>query len=337
MKSDLPKVLHPVAGLTMLERVIAVLRDVGVEKSCVVLSEDRAGFESFFERHADLNVAIQKNRQGTGDAVAATAWSFAGVKPASFAAGEALCGAPLTERHVLIMAGDVPAVRPATLRAFIEDVRAKGAAIGVLGMRVPDPKGYGRLLLDGAELKGIVEEKDADAATKKIDVCNTGIFFVQTSVLFELVAKLTPSNAQREYYLTDIVAHARSIGHTAVAYVSDQWQDFAGINDRAQLAAVEGWLVQRRVQELMAAGVTLHLPESQYVEPEVEVGPDTEVGPGCRLYGATRIGRGCRIGAGVTLRDTIVGDRADIGDGAVVGPVSVSAGEFVPALSARTR
>lgn len=314
-----------------------VLNEVGIEKNCVVLSEDRTGFEDFFERNPGLSIAIQKNRQGTGDAVAATAWSFAGVKPAAFAAGEAFRGTPIDASHVLIMAGDVPAVRAATLRAFIDDVRAKGAAVGVLGMRVPDPKGYGRLVLKGAELQGIVEEKDADAETKKINVCNTGIFFVETRVLFELVAQLTPNNAQKEYYLTDIVGHARAQGKGAVAYVSDDWRDFAGINDRAQLADVERWLITRRTQELMASGVTLHQPESQYIEPEVEIGPDTDVAPGCRLFGATRIGRNCRIGAGVTLRDTTVGDRAEIGDGAVVGRVTVGSGEFLPPLSARTR
>lgn len=337
MKSTLPKVLHPVAGRPMLDRMLQILTDAGIKSSVVVLSEDLVGFERFLESHDQLGVAIQQNRQGTGDAVAASAWNFAGVKPAPYAAGRALKGKPIDCKYVLILAGDTPAVRAETLQAFISDVRASGAAVGVLGMRTLEPFGYGRMVTKGRDLLAIVEEKDADAEIKKIDVCNTGVILAEKTALFELLAQLEPNNTQKEYYLTDIVTVAVKRGLKAIAHVSDAWRDFAGINDRAQLATVERWIVDRKIASLAAAGVTCHSPATLYIEPEVAIEADAEIRSGARLAGSTRIASGAVIGAGVSLTNVIVGARAVIGDGSVLSHCSVPAGEHVPPLSARSR
>ena len=185
-------------------------------------------------------------------------------------------------------------------------------------MRLPHPHGYGRMVTDGGQLTAIVEEKDADAATRSITLCNTGIMLARVDALFAALCRLTPNNAQKEYYLTDSVGHARALGYSVYAHESSDWQEFSGINDRIQLAAVESWLMSRKRRELMAEGVTVHLPESVYVEDTVEVGADTLIESGCHLSGNTRIGSNCVIGAGSVLRN-----------------VTIAKGERVPPLSVR--
>jgi len=335
MRSAQPKVLHRVAGRPMLDCVLAALEQAGVSSHCVVLSADLAGFEPFLAAHPDLCVAIQKNRLGTGDAVAAAAWSFTGVRPAPYAAGQAWRGAQIQSEIVVVCAGDVPAVQPEVLRAFIETVRSSNAALGVLGMRLAEPQGYGRLVTQGEQLTAIVEEKDADAATRRIDVCNTGIYAARTEALFDLLHGLRPDNAQREYYLTDCVKLACERGLATLAVVAGDHRDFAGVNDRVQLAEIEAWLVGRKIRQLMAQGVSFRLPGTTYVELAVEAGTDCEVGPGARLCGETRLGDGCQVGAGVTLDDAKVGDGAVIGDGSFIRNCSINSGERVLPLSVR--
>ena len=306
MRSALPKVLHEVAGRPRLEWTLRCLDDAGIDKICLVLSEDRGGFAPFLAKWPDLNVAVQRNRQGTGDAVAAAAWSLAGVQPPPFAAGYAAQGQPLECSYLLIMAGDVPAVQAASLRDFVAAAKASAVPMAVLGMQMADPTGYGRMRISSDVLQDITEEKDADVATRSIDICNTGIYLVDKQLLFALLPGLKPQNAQGEYYLTDCVKLARSQGHRVLAHVASESGQFAGINDRAQLAAVEAMMIRRKRQELLAAGVGLQLPETIYVEPGVEVGNDTLVAAGCHLSGVTRIGRGCVIGAGSILKNIVV-------------------------------
>jgi len=337
MKSALPKVLHPVAGRPMLAWVVSALSAAGAAPACVVLSEHHDSFAPFLAAHPEVRIAVQKNCLGTGDAVAAAAFAFAGATPAPYAAGALVHGAPIACDVVLIAAGDVPAVRGDELAAFLHAFHASGAAVGVLGMRMPQPKGYGRLVTDGGLLEAIVEERDADERIRRIDVCNSGVIAAKSRVLFPLLHALTQENAQREYYLTDIVRHARVRGLDLMVYTTDAWRDFAGVNNRAQLAEVEAWLIARERQALMAGGATLHLPETIYVEADVVVGADSEIGAGARLYAGTRLGAGVRVGPGVTVAGATVGDRAVLGAGSVIEKDCViPAGSHVPPLSVRT-
>ena len=318
MKSALPKVLHPLAGLPMLEWVVEALRSAGIGPLCLVLSEDTQGFDAYLAANKDLSVAIQKNRQGTGDAVAAAAWSFNGVKPAPYAAGHVLQGTPIDARHVLISAGDTPALGAAALNAFVDQALDAKAPISVLGMKIPEPFGYGRMVLDGSKLRAIIEEKDADASTRRIDVVNTGIILAEKELLFDLLAELKPNNSQNEYYLTDCVKLAWQRGLQVHAHVSEAWTEFLGINDRAQLSRVEAVLMRRKLDALMLTGVTVRLPDTVYIDQSVTIAPDAE------------------IGANVTLRGkTDIGARAQIGAGSVLENVRVAAGEKVPPLSVK--
>ena len=306
MKSSLPKVLHPVAGRPMLDWTLTTLARIGTKSVGVVVSDDQPNLLSFLNQRKELCVAVQRNRQGTGDAVAAATTLFAGVKPPPYAAGHKVQGSPITCDYILIMAGDVPAVQSESLLDFVRDAREHSADLAVLGMRVPKPRGYGRMVTRGSELLAIVEEKDADAATRSIDLCNTGIIFARVDVVFAALQLLTPNNAQNEYYLTDCVQHARTLGFRVCAHEAADWQEFGGVNDRAQLADAESWLMARKRRELMLSGVTLRLSDSIYIEEDVVIGADSIIESGCHLSGRTKVGSGCVIGAGSVLKNTVV-------------------------------
>lgn len=246
MKSDLPKVLHKVCGRPMLEWILDALSTTSVNDICLVLGGQLADFSNFLVKFPQTRICIQKNRLGTGDAVAATAICFQGVKTPKFSSGERLRGNAIKVDYLLICAGDTPAIRGEILEEFMTECLDASAELGVLGMNVPNPHGYGRLVLDrNGQLQSIVEEKDADAVTKSLKLCNTGIIFAKADLLFELLDGLTPQNAQGEYYLTDCFAAARQRGLPVFVKATDNYQEFSGVNDPEQLKAVELWMQER--------------------------------------------------------------------------------------------
>lgn len=246
MQSPLPKVLHPVGGKSMLQRIVETLHKSGIGEINVLLGGEIEAFKEFLGRNPDVRISIQKNRLGTGDAVAAAGVGFAGVTSPSYAAGELVRGPQIKATHVLICAGDTPLLQASTLKEFWQACVKQQVKLGVLGMRHPKPKGYGRMILDAQQqLTAIIEEKDADAKTRQIDICNTGVIFAETKYLFELLATINCQNVQNEYLLTDCIAAATKRGQPAYAYISDDWQSFQGVNDREQLGQVEELLRSR--------------------------------------------------------------------------------------------
>ena len=240
MKSDLPKVLLKAAGQSLLERVLLILQTAGIRRTCLVLGGDLEPFNDLLQRYPDLPVCRQVQRRGTGDAAASAAPGFTGVTPPSWSAGELLRGTPLTSAAILICYGDTPCLQPTVIGDFITTCQREESRIGVLGMRHPNPTGYGRLVLDEeGRLEEIVEEKDADDRIRRIDLCNSGIVYAATDFLFHLLARLTPENAQKEYYLTDCFRLAREEGAPATVYITDDYRSFDGVNDPVQLAAAE--------------------------------------------------------------------------------------------------
>jgi bifunctional UDP-N-acetylglucosamine pyrophosphorylase/glucosamine-1-phosphate N-acetyltransferase len=233
---------------------------------------------------------------------------------------------------VLICAGDTPAINPQTIRDFIQAVMGSGRGLGVIGMVMNEPKGYGRMLKtpEGA-LRGIVEERDADAATKQITLCNSGVIFAKTDLLFGLLKDLSPNNAQGEYYLTDIFSQAVKLGHPAYIFETPQELEFQGVNDRLQLAQVETMMLRQRLASLMSHGVTIRLPETVYVEADVVIEPDVTLDPGVQIKGKTRISRNCIIGAQVVLEDAQLGAGVRVGAHAVVTRSSVKSLATIPA------
>ncbi len=244
MNSPLPKVLHDISGQPMISWVFDALEESDVKKICLILSEDLDGFEPFLAKHEEILVAIQSNRLGTGDAVASAAFAFNDVALPPYAAGRLHQGQKASTDAVLICAGDVPAIQAESLKDFLRD--SQGSSLSVLGMRVPDPTGYGRLVVkDGNQLDAIVEEKDADEAIRKITLCNSGIIYAKAEVLFELLSELDNKNSSEEYYLTDCFKLARERGISTHVHVAKDHREFAGVNTQDQLKLLEEWMVTR--------------------------------------------------------------------------------------------
>jgi bifunctional UDP-N-acetylglucosamine pyrophosphorylase/glucosamine-1-phosphate N-acetyltransferase len=329
MKSNTPKVLHEVCGLPVVGWVLRSLAEAGIKDSCLVLSDDLSPFQPLLKEHPNVSVAIQQNRLGTGDAAASCAWSFKNVPVPSYAAGRHQHGKVLDSEYVLICAGDIPAVSSGEYGRFMEFALAEKADLAVLGMDIPEPTGYGRLVTEGNALVKIVEEKDADAATRRITACNTGILFFRTKILFDLLCHLTTNNAQKEYYLTDCVEIARSKGLTCRAFVSANYGMYQGVNDRSQLSAIEELINRRLITRQMTAGVSFKLPATSLIEADVTIGNDTVIDPGFTARGRTMIGSGCRIGPHVTLSNAEIGDGVEIGGQCDIRNTTIASGEKV--------
>jgi bifunctional UDP-N-acetylglucosamine pyrophosphorylase/glucosamine-1-phosphate N-acetyltransferase len=317
MKSDLPKVLHKVGGQTLLGRVMAMVRGCGipdvyvvvghgheeVRKACAKDGADAAGW------------ILQAEQRGTGDAVRATRPTLGAFKGT-----------------VVVLSGDVPLLSRTTLTRFLDAHRASGAPASLISCDLEDPGAYGRVIRRAAgRLARIVEARDANPEEKAVREINTGIYCFDGPTLFEALDKLTPANDQGEYYLTDVFGLVTGKGLTAHVEKLSPPAEFMGINNRVELAQIEGILRERRVRELMIAGVTLLDPNTVYVDEGVEVGPDTVLHPCVTLRGKTKIGRGCEVRSHSVLQDTVMHDgslvkessvltEAIVGKGAQVGP-----------------
>lgn len=245
MGGDIPKVLCNLADKPLIHHVTGKLYGLGIRDICVVVGPDVASY-SVILADKDIRVSIQNQRRGTGDAVAAAAGSFAGVRTPFFADGLHYRGEPISSEYCLVCYGDVPAVPEHDLQKFINEVEAGRHDLGLIAMNHPHPDGYGRVLVDKAgKLAAIVEEKDASPDEKLVKLCNTGIVLVATEVLFRLLDQLNAENAQNEYYLTDIVKIAYDEGLSTHVYQSNDYQSFDGVNTPEQLQAMERWYKSR--------------------------------------------------------------------------------------------
>jgi bifunctional UDP-N-acetylglucosamine pyrophosphorylase / glucosamine-1-phosphate N-acetyltransferase len=296
MRSARPKVLHQVAGQSMLAHVLAAVRSAGGSAVAVVVGPDAGAVSAEATRNAaDADIFVQTERRGTAHAV--------------------LAAAKALERgadDVLVIFGDTPLIRPQTLRRM-RDALANGAAIAVLGFRPKEPTGYGRLVLEGSELVAIKEELDATPAERAIDLCNGGLMAFAGKTAMTILNKIGNDNRKGEFYLTDAIAIARAMSLKAVVIETEE-DDVRGINTKAQLAETEAALQQRLRKAAMDAGVTLVAPETVFLAADTKFGRDVTVEP----YVV--------FGPGVTVEDNAVIrsfshlDHAQVGKGALVGP-----------------
>jgi len=332
MRSERPKPLHVLVGKPMVVWVLDALADCHVDRVAVVVGHGGdAVTKRLVEDAGDrrLEFVEQAAQRGTGDA------TYVGLTG---------LGEDWDEpQDVLVLTGDTPLLRPATIAALVEHHRASDAAATILTARMADPTGYGRIVRGRDErVVGIVEEVDATAEERAIDEVNTGIFCFRRGLLAPALRRIRPDNAQGELYLTDVVGVLADAGHLVATVVADDPDETHGINDRVQLAAAEDTLRRRINHRWMRAGVTMVDPDQTYVDATVELGRDVTVYPGTMLRGACVVGEGCDIGPGAHLTDTVVGaratvtqtvaDRARIGDDAVVGPwAALGPGDEVPA------
>jgi len=308
-RSATPKVLHRVAGRTLLGHVLGALAPLGLQRVLVVVSPDGedvvaevAGWDALIA--APVTTVVQPEQRGTGDAL-----------------DVALAALPDDVTRVLVLPGDTPLLRPETLAALLAVDPA--LALGMLTTELDDPQGYGRVLRaeDGTVL-GIVEDRDADATQRRIREINAGMYVLDRAVVQPLVAALGSDNAQGERYLTDVVAALAADGDGTAA-VSAPAAEVAGVNDRVQLAEAAAVLRRRHLERLMRAGVSIIDPAHTYVDVDVTVGAETVLLPGTILEGATSIGEGAVVGPSSHLTDCTVGDGATVhstrADGAVIG------------------
>ena len=313
MKSDLHKVLHPIAGRPMLLHLMASVDELSPAKKVVVVGDKADQLEAALGGTAQL--AVQDPQLGTGHAVQQAEGALAGFNG-----------------DVLILYGDVPFVPATTMRAMIDRLGAADApAVVVLAFEPADPLQYGRVITDGDRVVKMVEHKDATDAERAVRLCNSGLMAAKARDLFALLARVTDDNAAKEFYLVDIVNIANADGRSCAVVKTDA-DDVAGINSRAELAAAEAqWQAFKR-DEAMAGGASLRAPETVWfswdtelgrdvtIEPNVFFGPGVKVADGvniranCHIEGAT-IGTGCEVGPFARLRPgTILGEKAKIGN-----------------------
>jgi len=229
MNSDMAKVLHPMCGEPLLAHVLAALADTGVGRVLVVIGHQRDRVRGAFPRPG-IEWVVQAEQRGTGHAIQMAVPALAGFTGT-----------------LLIVCGDTPLLRGATLQALLEHHAATGAAVTVLSTRVPDASGYGRIIRDArAGRVAIVEERDATPEQKRIDEINSGIYAFRYPVLEAVLGRLTTANAQGEYYLTDTLSLIQDAGHPAEVLCSEDWRELLGINTPEQLAEVERIHTRRR-------------------------------------------------------------------------------------------
>ncbi len=309
MRSDLPKVLHPLAGKPMLAHVLDTSRRLGAAKICVVYGH---GGELVPQKLAapDVSWALQEPQLGTGHAVLQAL-------PHLASAGAVAPG--LT----LILYGDVPLIRTETLQRLID--AAGEDRLALLTAHLVDPKGYGRIVRLNGKVTRIVEEKDADDAERQIAEINTGILVAPGAALARWLPQLGNRNAQGEYYLTDIIAMAVSEGMDVVtAHPGANWEA-DGINSKAQLARLER-IHQRNIAEaLMEQGVTLADPDRIDVRGELVCGKDVFIDVNCVFEGRVELQDGARINANCVIQDAVVGPHSIIGPFARLRPGTVLA------------
>ncbi|MEB3304886.1 MAG: bifunctional UDP-N-acetylglucosamine diphosphorylase/glucosamine-1-phosphate N-acetyltransferase GlmU [Cyanobacteriota bacterium] len=322
MKSALPKVLQPLAGATLVERVLNSAETLQPERRILIVGHQADRVRQALAHHAGLEFVLQEPQNGTGHAVQKLLEPLAGFTG-----------------DLLVLNGDVPLLRPETLQALLERHRSSGAGVTLLTARLADPTGYGRVFTDHqGQVTGIVEHRDCDASQRANPLTNAGIYCFHWPRLAEVLPRLTTDNDQGELYLTDAVAMLQPALQLEVA----DWQETNGINDRLQLAQCEAVLQDRLRRHWMAEGVTFTDPASCTLSDGTRFGRDVVVEPGCHFRGDTVIGEGCRIGPGCLIEDSAIGDGVEllysvvrnsrVANGCTVGPFAqIRAGAMLAA------
>lgn len=313
MRSHLPKVLQPIADKPMLEHVIEKARLLGSDnRLIVVIGHGAESVKSYFAEDKEIIFALQSEQLGTGHAL--------------------LQALPHCDRDkpTLVLLGDVPLIRSETLKNLVD---AAGDDVGLLTVRLDNPKGYGRIVRENGKVCAIVEEKDATEEQRKINEVNTGIMVLPTRYLDSWLNDLGNQNAQGEYYLTDVIARAVSEGVAVNTAVAETATEVEGVNNKVQLAALERAYQREKAVQLMNDGVTVIDPSRIDIRGELTCAKDVTIDVGCIFIGKVMLGEGVRIGAYCVLKDVEIAkgtevlpfchfDGAKVGENARLGPYS---------------
>ncbi len=293
MKSETPKVLFSVAGRPMLSYTLDLAKSLSPDKITVVVGEGAEAVQKTFAE-AGVTFCVQKEQLGTADAVLAAKETIA-----------------CYDGNVLILCGDMPGVNAETVKRFIDETDPSQPAF--ISVKSSDPKGYGRVVraTDKSVMK-IVEEKDAAPEEKRINEINTGIYYCRADVLLKRLTGVSNKNAQKEYYLTDIVSDGAS------AWCAEDESEFMGINDRLQLAVMERKIWRGRARKHMLNGVTMPDPDSVYISAETVIENDVTVYPNVYLEGKCVLEKGVKLYFGVRIADSVIGAGSTIKENTLI-------------------
>ena len=306
MNSDLPKVLHPLAGKSLLGHVVDTARTLDPQRLVVVYGHGGEQVQAAFAGQTDVQWALQSPQLGTGHAVAQAVPMLVDDVP------------------TLILYGDVPLVKASTLQRLAE--AAQGGKLALLSQHVADPTGYGRVVRDAAgNVSRIVEQKDADAETLKINEINTGILVCPTGPLKRWLTALKNDNAQGEYYLTDVIAAAVADGTGVVTAHPDAEWETLGVNSKTQLAFLERRHQRNLADRLTDSGVMLADPDRIDIRGTLECGRDVSIDVGCVFEGTVRLGKGVKIGPNCVLKDCTLADGTQVQAMSVIDSAEVGA------------
>ena len=309
MRSERPKVLHRVGGRALVAWVVAAAREAGCAPIHLVVGSGADEIRSVLEEEElggrDIVWVEQRQQKGSGHAL--------------LMVREVL----RADATVLVLSGDAPLVRPATLRQLLDRARDGWGSAAVADL--DDPGSLGRVVQRNGRLERIVEAADAGERELAIRTVNAGHYALPAPAIFDWLEKLDTDNAQGEFYLTDAVSAAAREHPVACVRVEDA-SEVLGVNSRAELAAVQRVLYGRSVDALLEAGVTILDPESVWVDAGVTVGPDSVLHPGVTLLGASRVGRGCTVHSGAWIRDSVLADEVDVLPYSVLDGARVASG-----------
>jgi bifunctional UDP-N-acetylglucosamine pyrophosphorylase/glucosamine-1-phosphate N-acetyltransferase len=318
LKSQLPKVLHEVGGKPLLAHVIAAATRVVPPSDVFAIIGHEAGRVRAAVADTGVNFILQAEQRGTGHAL--------------MVAQSALS----TYDHVIVLSGDAPQITPQTIARLLNFHLDQQAAMTLLSADLDHPTGYGRVIrrsARSAEVQGIVEEKSASPAQKKIHEINAGFYVFAVPQLFSNINKISTANPHGEFYLTDMAEVLRKARLRVVAWKTENSAEVLGANTRAELSFIDFQIRMRKCQQLMDEGVTIFYPATCVIDNDVEIAPDSVIEPFVQIMGKSRIGAACRIrsysvirdseiGEGVLIRPGSILEEARVGASAVIGPYS---------------
>ena len=294
MKSDLYKVLHPVCGKPMVEHVIDHIRGLGIGRIVTIVGHGAETVEETLGEKSEY--ALQQEQLGTAHAVQQA---------------ERLIGD--LDGTTIVVCGDTPLIRSETMEALIAHHNSTGAKATILTAYADDPTGYGRIIRgESGQVLRNVEQKDATPEEQKVTEINTGTYCFDNRTLFETLKKVKNNNNQGEYYLPDVVGILQSESALVSAYVTGDFSETLGINDRVVLAEAERVMRRRIAEKHMRNGVTIINPENTYISASAEIGRDTVLQPGTMIEGRTVIGNKCLIGPNSQIVDSVIGDNTTV-------------------------
>jgi bifunctional UDP-N-acetylglucosamine pyrophosphorylase / glucosamine-1-phosphate N-acetyltransferase len=294
LKSALAKVLHRAGGRTLVEHVVRVCIPLGAKKIIAVVGHQAEKVSEVVDPFG-VETVLQQPQNGTGHAMLV----------AKHAIGHA--------KYILVMPGDAPLVRAETLRALINKHKRGNAAATILTAVLADPSGYGRIARkSGDSVAAIIEESQLTQEQRELNEINSSIYCFTAAKLWPALAQVKPNNKHREIYLTDAIAISNAKGETVLAEIAPDARETLGCNTRADLAGVDRTFREWKREELMNNGVTIQLPDTVLIDPEVTAGEDTVIEPCVQLLGKTKMGARCLIRTGSVIHDSLLGDDVTI-------------------------